>query len=106
MSLPARFETRPNGVCSTALTDFRPPLYRNSIASSNILGILTDAHLTTNQFNNLSTAFYAGYITFVLPHAWMMQRFPIAKWIALNIFFWSIFIGMQCLCKSYGPLCE
>ncbi|KAG9022432.1 hypothetical protein FS837_006358 [Tulasnella sp. UAMH 9824] len=79
-------------------------LDKNSIGAASILGILQDAHLTTNQYNNLGTAFYAGYIVFVYPHAWMMQRFPIAKWIAFNIFLWSIFIGLQCACHSYGGL--
>ncbi|KAG8990411.1 hypothetical protein FRB90_001768 [Tulasnella sp. 427] len=79
-------------------------LDKNSIGAGSILGILTDAKLTANQFNNLGSAFYIGYIIFVYPHAQMMQRFPIAKYIAVNIFLWSVFIGLQCTCKSYGGL--
>ncbi|KAG8923901.1 hypothetical protein FRC00_005720, partial [Tulasnella sp. 408] len=77
---------------------------KNSLGSSAILGIIPDNHLTTNQFNNLSTAFYIGYIIFVGPHAWFMQRFPIAKYIAVNIGLWSIFLGLQATCHNYGGL--
>ncbi|KAG9004374.1 hypothetical protein FRB90_010951 [Tulasnella sp. 427] len=78
---------------------------KNSLGSSSILGIIQDNHLTTNQFNNLSTAFYIGYIIFVGPHAWLMQRFPIAKYIAANIGLWSVFLGLQAVCHNYGGLC-
>ncbi|KAG8907649.1 hypothetical protein FRB99_003111 [Tulasnella sp. 403] len=72
--------------------------------AASILGILQDAHLNADEYNNLGTAFYIGYIIFVWPHAWMMQRFPIAKYIAINIFFWSICIGLQATCHNYGGL--
>ncbi|KAG8905974.1 hypothetical protein FRC01_008185, partial [Tulasnella sp. 417] len=77
---------------------------KNSLGSSSILGIIQDNHLTNNQFNNLGTAFYIGYIIFVGPHAWLMQRFPIAKYIALNIGLWGVFLGLQPTCHSYGRL--
>lgn len=35
-----------------------------------------------------------------------MQRFPIAKYIALNIGLWGIFLGLQAACHNYGGLCE
>ncbi|KAG9007033.1 hypothetical protein FRB93_008300 [Tulasnella sp. JGI-2019a] len=79
-------------------------LDKNTLASSNVLGILADAHLTTDDFNNLATSFYAGYIVFVLPHAWAMQRFPIAKYISANIMLWGLLTGVQAACKSYGSL--
>ncbi|KAG8943135.1 hypothetical protein FRC04_003215 [Tulasnella sp. 424] len=77
---------------------------KNSLGSSSILGILKDNHLTADEFNNLSTAFYIGYIIFVGPHAWLMQRFPIAKYIAVNIGLWSVFLGLQAACHNYGGL--
>lgn len=67
---------------------------------------MTDGHLTADQFNNLSSAFYGGYILFVLPHAFLMQYFPIGKYISVNIFFWSVLLGLQCVCHNYGGLCR
>ncbi|KAG8957529.1 hypothetical protein FRC00_003822 [Tulasnella sp. 408] len=75
---------------------------KGSLASSSILGIIPDNHLNANQFNNLSTAFYIGYIIFVWPHAYLMQRLPIGKYIACNIFFWAIFALRFLLGASEG----
>ncbi|KIO24293.1 hypothetical protein M407DRAFT_213109 [Tulasnella calospora MUT 4182] len=77
---------------------------KSSLGSSAVLGIIPDNHLTTDQFNNLSTAFYLGYIIFVGAHAWMMQRFPIGKYISVNIGLWSVFLGLQAACHNYGGL--
>ncbi|KIO26062.1 hypothetical protein M407DRAFT_24622 [Tulasnella calospora MUT 4182] len=77
---------------------------KGSLASSSILGVIPDNHLNANQFNNLSTAFYIGYIIFVWPHAYLMQRLPIGKYIAANIFFWAVCMGLQAACKNYGGL--
>lgn len=35
-----------------------------------------------------------------------MQRLPIGKYIAANIFFWAVCMGLQAACKNYGGLCE
>ena len=37
-----------------------PFSYRNSLSAAAILGIREDNHLSTNQFNNLGSAFYIG----------------------------------------------
>lgn len=37
---------------------------RGSLASSSILGIINDNHLTTDEFNTLSSAFYIGEYLF------------------------------------------
>jgi hypothetical protein len=77
---------------------------KNSVANAQVLGIMTATHLTADQFNNLTTAFYAGYICFVLPHAFAMQKLPIAKYISTNIFIWAILIGLQPVCTNYAGL--
>lgn len=40
------------------MVDILPP--RNTLGASAILGIITDNHLTTDQFNTLGSAFYIG----------------------------------------------
>ncbi|KIO24292.1 hypothetical protein M407DRAFT_9025 [Tulasnella calospora MUT 4182] len=58
---------------------------KQSLGASSILVIIPDNHLTSNQYNNLSTAFYIGYIIFVGPRA-------------------CVFLGLQAACHSYGGL--
>jgi len=77
---------------------------KSTLGASAILGILTDANLTADQFNTLGSAFYLGYLVFEYPQNYALQRLPVAKWVALNIFLWAIFLGLHPLCKSFGTL--
>ncbi|GAB1519362.1 hypothetical protein RhiTH_002428 [Rhizoctonia solani] len=77
---------------------------KGTLGASSVLGIIQDNHLTTDQFNTLGSAFYIGYIVFAYPHSWALQRFPVAKYLAANIFFWAILIGLHCVCKNFAGL--
>ncbi|KAJ3554235.1 hypothetical protein NM688_g3211 [Phlebia brevispora] len=93
---------------------------KSTIASSSILGLIADNHLTTSEFNTLSSAFYigkahvqspadsglhlAGYLLFVWPQNWALQRLPVGKWLTFNILLWSVFLGLHPLCHSFGGL--
>ncbi|TDL22869.1 MFS general substrate transporter [Rickenella mellea] len=77
---------------------------KGTIAASSILGLIKDNHLTTNEFNNLNSAFFIGYLIFQLPQNWALQRFPAGKWIACNLFLWSLFLGLMATCHNYGGL--
>ncbi|CAE6506910.1 unnamed protein product [Rhizoctonia solani] len=77
---------------------------KGTLGASSVLGIIQDNHLTADQFNTLGSAFYIGYIIFAYPHSWALQRFPVAKYLAANIFFWAILIGLHCVCKNFGGL--
>lgn len=79
---------------------------KNAIATSAILGFLPDNHLTNEQFNNLATFFYLGLLISQLPHALAFQRFPVAKYMSVMIFFWAFFVAMHCVAHSYIPLGE
>jgi len=68
------------------------------------MGILTDAHLDTNQYGNLSILFYVAFLLFEFPHAYMMQRFPLAKYLGTMVILWGIVVACTSACKSYGSL--
>ncbi|KAK6983842.1 major facilitator superfamily domain-containing protein [Favolaschia claudopus] len=75
-----------------------------TLGSAAILGILKDAHLTANQYNRLGTIFYLAYLAFDFPQNLALQRFPVAKWMSLNILFWAIALMAHAACKSFGAL--
>ncbi|KAI0137045.1 MFS general substrate transporter [Xylariales sp. AK1849] len=79
-------------------------LDKSTIGASAVLGIIEDNDLTADQFNLLGSAFYIGYIIFEYPHSWALQRFPVAKYLAANIFLWAILIGLHCACETFGGL--
>ncbi|EPQ52227.1 MFS general substrate transporter [Gloeophyllum trabeum ATCC 11539] len=77
---------------------------KGTLASSYVLGIVQDNHLTIDEWNTLGSAFYIGYLVFEYPQNWALQRFPAGKWMAFNILLWSVFLGLYCVCSNFGGL--
>ncbi|KAH9991572.1 hypothetical protein BJV77DRAFT_523783 [Russula vinacea] len=75
-----------------------------TLASSSILGILKATHLTANQYNWLGTIFYLGYLAFQFPQNLALQRFPVGKWMSLNIFIWAVALCSHAACKNFAGL--
>ncbi|KAJ3820434.1 MFS general substrate transporter [Lentinula raphanica] len=79
-------------------------LDKSTLGSSSILGILTATHLDANQYNWLSTVFYLSYLVFEYPQNLALQRFPVGKWLSLNIFVWSVALCCHAACRNFGDL--
>lgn len=77
---------------------------KTTLGQSAVLGILADAHLNQNQFNWLGTIFYLSYLVFEYPQNLALQRFPIGKWMSINIFIWAVALLAHAACKSFGAL--
>ncbi|KAF8687957.1 hypothetical protein AX14_003576 [Amanita brunnescens Koide BX004] len=75
-----------------------------SLGQAAVLGILKDAHLNRNQFNWLGTIFFLSYLAFEYPQNLALQRFPIGKWMSINIFVWAVALLSHAACKSFGSL--
>ncbi|KXN91402.1 hypothetical protein AN958_00664 [Leucoagaricus sp. SymC.cos] len=77
---------------------------KTTLAQSAVLGILPGAHLNQNQFNWLSTIFYLSYLGFEYPQNLALQKFPVGKWMSVNIFIWAVALLAHAACKSFGAL--
>ncbi|VDC06152.1 unnamed protein product [Peniophora sp. CBMAI 1063] len=77
---------------------------KTTLGSSSILGIKTATHLTTNQYNLLGTIFYVSYLAFEYPQNLALQRFPVGKWMSLNILIWAIALCSHAACKNFAGL--
>ncbi|KAJ7033817.1 major facilitator superfamily domain-containing protein [Mycena alexandri] len=93
-------------MCGRLLNMF---LDKTTLGSSAILGIKQEAHLTTSQYvptfsNALGTVFYLSYLVFEFPQNLALQRFPVAKWMSINIFVWAIALTSHAACKSFATL--
>ncbi|CAE6433130.1 unnamed protein product [Rhizoctonia solani] len=76
---------------------------KTTLGNSAILGIRTDAHLSANH-NWLGTIFYIAYLAFEYPQNLALQRFPVGKWMSINITCWGIALTFHAACKSFGGL--
>lgn len=61
-------------------------------------------YLTGNQYNNLGTIFYVGYFVSEPITAYLMQRFPLGKYLGINVTCWGILVACHAACKSYASL--
>ncbi|KAH8760546.1 major facilitator superfamily domain-containing protein [Diaporthe sp. PMI_573] len=77
---------------------------KQTLGNSSILGILDDAHLTTGQYNWLSSIFYLGYLVAEVPQNMALQRFPVAKYLAVNLIVWGGILLLHIPCNSFGSL--
>ncbi|KZP29608.1 MFS general substrate transporter [Athelia psychrophila] len=77
---------------------------KTTLGSAAILGIDAAAHLSTNQYNWLGTIFYLSYLLFEYPQNLALQRFPVGKWMSLNIFTWGVALCCHAACTSFGGL--
>ncbi|KAF7800177.1 hypothetical protein EIP86_011424 [Pleurotus ostreatoroseus] len=77
---------------------------KTTLGSSSILGIRQATHLTTNQYNWLGTIFYLSYLVFEYPQNLALQRFPVGKWMSINIFVWAVALCCHAACKNFAGL--
>ncbi|KAK7467393.1 hypothetical protein VKT23_004449 [Stygiomarasmius scandens] len=77
---------------------------KTTLGQSAILGIIPGAHLTQTDFNWLGSVFYISYLVFQYPQNLALQRYPVGKWMAINIFCWSIVLLCHAACSSFAGL--
>lgn len=53
------------------------------------MGLQEDTHTTANQFSYLALAFYCSYMVCEIPQGYLMQRFPTAKYLGVQVTLWG-----------------
>ncbi|KAJ8079155.1 hypothetical protein PM082_013443 [Marasmius tenuissimus] len=77
---------------------------KTTLGQSAILGIIPGAKLTQTEFNWLGAVFYISYLVFQYPQNLALQRYPVGKWMSINILIWAIALLSHAACKSFGAL--
>ncbi|KAI9571433.1 major facilitator superfamily domain-containing protein [Boletus coccyginus] len=77
---------------------------KTTLGQAAVLGIEEGAHLNATQFNWLGTIFYFSYLIFQYPQNLALQRFPVGKWMSINIFSWAIILCCHAACTSFAGL--
>lgn len=69
-----------------------------------VMGIFEDANITTEQYGTLSWLFYLAFLIFEMPHAFLMQRLPLAKYLGTCVCLWGAVVACTAACNSYASL--
>jgi len=77
--------------------DLRIKLTLFIVNYANVMGISKDTHMTAAQFSYLATFFYVTFAVFQPVHAYLMQKFPTAQYLGVNVALWGVTLaGMLC----------
>lgn len=78
--------------------------HTDQVNYASVMGLRTDTNIDTNQYANLTLLFYVAFLAFEIPHAYLMQRFPTAKYLGVMVSCWGICVTCTAACNSYGAL--
>ncbi|KAK7203704.1 major facilitator superfamily domain-containing protein [Myxozyma melibiosi] len=85
-------------------TYFLQSLDKNALNFTAIMGIKEDAHLVGQNYSWLHTVIYFGVLAAEYPTAIFVQKVPIAKYLAANVFLWGVVITMTCFGDTFPKL--
>ncbi|KAG8625959.1 hypothetical protein KVT40_006360 [Elsinoe batatas] len=77
---------------------------KTTLSYAALYGIREDLSLTGSQYSWLSSIFYFGFIAWAFPTNFLMQKFPLGKYLGFNIILWGIFLMLQAACNSFATL--
>ncbi|KAI9901930.1 hypothetical protein N3K66_003747 [Trichothecium roseum] len=59
---------------------------------ANIMGLQRDLSLHGDDFSWMATIFFVGYAVAELPQGYLLQRFPIARVLGINVILWGVVV--------------
>jgi hypothetical protein len=85
-------------------TYFCQSLDKGTLGFSSIMGIKTEAHLVGNDYSWLGTILYMGVLVGEYPTNLLLQKLPVAKYLACNVFLWGCVISCSAAAKDFKAL--
>ncbi|PYH47371.1 MFS allantoate transporter [Aspergillus saccharolyticus JOP 1030-1] len=77
---------------------------KTTLSYAAIFGIKDDLGLSGEQYSWLSSVFYFGFLVWAVPTNFLLQKFPVAKYLGLNIILWGVFLMLQAAAKNFTQL--
>ncbi|KAI3539112.1 major facilitator superfamily transporter [Colletotrichum abscissum] len=77
---------------------------KTSLGYSSVYGIIKDNKLVGQQYSWASSIFYFGYLVAEYPGVAILQRFPVAKFLGVNIVLWGMILMTTAACSSFAGL--
>ncbi|KAF5484599.1 putative transporter [Colletotrichum siamense] len=77
---------------------------KTTLSYAAIFDIQKDLGLKGAEYSWLSSVFYFGFLVWALPTNFLLQRFPIAKYLGINIFAWGTFLMLQAVAPNFTVL--
>ncbi|OBT82358.1 hypothetical protein VE02_08285 [Pseudogymnoascus sp. 03VT05] len=85
-------------------TYFCQSLDKGTLGFASIMGIQNDAHLVGQDYSWLGTILYMGVLVGEYPTNLLLQKLPVAKYVAANVFLWGVVIACSAAAKDFKSL--
>ncbi|KAL0937714.1 2-ketogluconate transporter [Colletotrichum truncatum] len=85
-------------------TYFCQSLDKGTLGFASVMNIREDANLVGQQFSALGTILYAGVLVGEYPTNLLLQKLPVAKYLAANVFCWGVVIACSAAAKNFASL--
>ncbi|KAL0575525.1 hypothetical protein V5O48_006448 [Marasmius crinis-equi] len=77
---------------------------KTTLSYAAIFGIKKDLNLGKSEYSWLSSLFYFGWVAWAFPTNLLMQKFPVNKYLAVNIFLWGVLLMAQAASRNFTDL--
>lgn len=77
---------------------------KTSLSSGVVFGLKEDTKLTTQEFANLTSFFYMAYAVAQYPMAYLLQKFPLGRALAVCTILWGAMVMCLGACNNYAQL--
>ncbi|KAL7955567.1 MFS general substrate transporter [Trichoderma compactum] len=84
------------------VTYFCQSLDKGTLNFASIMGIKTDAHLVGQQYSWLGTILYLGILVGEYPQNFSLQKLPVGKLLAANVFCWGAVVACSAATTNFG----
>ncbi|GAA5958728.1 hypothetical protein JCM8115_000336 [Rhodotorula mucilaginosa] len=73
---------------------------KNSLSYSSVMGL--PLAKDNEKYSLVASAFYIGFMVFEIPSSTLAQRFPLAKYLGVNIVLWATFLILHAASANFG----
>ncbi|KAK6070355.1 2-ketogluconate transporter [Seiridium cupressi] len=85
-------------------TYFCQSLDKGTLGFASVMHIQKDAGLVGQQYSWLGTILYMGILVGEYPTNFLIQKLPVAKYLAANVFCWGVVITCSAAANNFGSL--
>ncbi|KAJ6001350.1 hypothetical protein N7499_002737 [Penicillium canescens] len=86
------------------ITYFCQSLDKGILNYASIMGIKDDTHLVGQQYSWLGTILYIGILVGEYPQNLLLQKLPVAKTLAVNVFIWGAVVACSAASTNFASL--
>ncbi|KAF5696496.1 allantoate transporter [Fusarium globosum] len=77
---------------------------KTAVSYASVTGIQQSTGLKGNEFNWVASIFFFGQLGFQFPTVRLLQVFPLAKYVSVNVTLWGVTLACMAACHNFSGL--